>query len=95
MKIAEAQSDRLVHVSHALLDRQYDYAIREDEAVGFVFPVYAWAAPSAGRSRSGGRSSIRWTRPPWTTTRCGRCNSPASSWAANRGNRRRFAGRWV
>ena len=47
MKIAEAQSDRLVHVSHALLDRQYDYAIREDEAVGFVFPVYAWAAPSA------------------------------------------------
>jgi flavodoxin len=46
-KIAEAQGDRTYSIA-ALMDRQkeaFHYDLRENELLGFVFPVYAWGPP--------------------------------------------------
>lgn len=46
--IAEYQGDRLVSIA-ALMSKsreKYEFELKENEAVGFVYPVYAWGPPS-------------------------------------------------
>jgi len=46
--IANCQNDRLISIA-ALISRKkdvYEFSLDEKEAVGFVFPVYAWAPPA-------------------------------------------------
>jgi len=46
-KIAEAQGDRTYSIA-GLMDQQkevYHYDLKENELLGFVFPVYAWGPP--------------------------------------------------
>lgn len=46
-KLAEAQGDRAVSIAK-LMDQQkdvYHYEMEENEPLGFVFPIFAWAPP--------------------------------------------------
>lgn len=43
--MAKRLGDRLICIPDALDREEYAYEVRPDEAVGFVFPVYAWAPP--------------------------------------------------
>lgn len=46
-KLAESLDQKLVSIAAAMNDskKTYEYAAGENEAIGFVFPVYAWAPP--------------------------------------------------
>ncbi len=46
-RIAEAQSDRVLSIAKLMDLRQdsYRYELRENELLGFVFPVFAWGPP--------------------------------------------------
>lgn len=43
--LAQGLNDSLVFIPEAAREGQYDYALAEDERLGFVFPVYSWAPP--------------------------------------------------
>lgn len=45
--IAEHNGEELVSISAAMYDGagRHDYKLKEDEVIGFVYPVYAWAPP--------------------------------------------------
>lgn len=45
--IAEAQGEELISIAQEFdkPDNKFDYKIKENELLGFVFPVYAWAPP--------------------------------------------------
>ncbi len=44
-KIADATHDTLVNIADAMYHKQLTYTLQPNEKLGFVFPVYAWAAP--------------------------------------------------
>lgn len=45
--IALLQGEQLISISNAFKDEKtsYEYEVKENELLGFVFPVYAWAPP--------------------------------------------------
>lgn len=45
--IAESQGDRLISIAKEMEQNKdlYDFELKENELVGFVYPVYAWAPP--------------------------------------------------
>ena len=43
-RMAEALQDRTVAIAEASVQER-TYALRADERLGFVFPVYAWGPP--------------------------------------------------
>ena len=43
--IAMQMNDRLVFIPEAARENRFDYTLAENERLGFVFPVYAWAPP--------------------------------------------------
>ena len=43
--LAENLDDVLTFIPEAARNHQYDYTLAEDEALGFVFPIYSWAPP--------------------------------------------------
>ena len=43
--LAENLNDVLTFIPEAARNHQYDYTLAEDEALGFVFPIYSWAPP--------------------------------------------------
>ena len=43
--LAEGLDDTLVFIPEAARNNQYEYILKDDEALGFVFPVYSWAPP--------------------------------------------------
>ncbi len=45
-----AKNDRLINIAQALTEEAFDYEVSEDEAVGFVFPVYFYTLPSIVRT---------------------------------------------
>lgn len=46
-EVAEAQGERLVSIAEELAKagNSFEYAIAENELLGFVYPIYAWAPP--------------------------------------------------
>lgn len=46
-RIAEEQGEKLVSIAKELSDSEstFVYTLEEDEIIGFVYPVYAWAPP--------------------------------------------------
>ena len=44
-KVAEATGDQLVYIPQAAREGKTHYAVRPDERVGFVFPIYSWRPP--------------------------------------------------
>ena len=46
-KLAAATNDRLVSISKALRDEQFDFDVTGDEYLGFVVPTFAWTLPGA------------------------------------------------
>ena len=46
--IGENQGEKLISISKAMNDRKdyYEYTLEENETIGFIYPVYAWAPPS-------------------------------------------------
>ena len=43
--LALGLDDALVFIPEAAREGRYDYALADDERLGFVFPVYSWAPP--------------------------------------------------
>lgn len=45
--IAEHNNEKLVSIAQEINSSQefYEYTLEEDEAIGFVYPIYAWAPP--------------------------------------------------
>ena len=43
--IAEALNDQLVFIPEAQRSGRYEYELKEDETVGFVYPIYSWRPP--------------------------------------------------
>ena len=43
--IAAGLNDTLIFIPEAAREDRYEYTLTEDERLGFVFPVYAWAPP--------------------------------------------------
>lgn len=43
--LAEGLGDTLVFIPEATRENRHDYTLAEDEALGFVFPIYAWGPP--------------------------------------------------
>lgn len=43
--LAEQFNDKLVFIPDATREERYEYALADDERLGFVFPVYSWAPP--------------------------------------------------
>ena len=44
-QLSKEQKEELVFIPDALKDRTFEFCLREDEKIGFVFPVYSWAPP--------------------------------------------------
>ena len=44
-QLSKEQNEDLVFIPDALRDGTLEFCLREDEKVGFVFPVYSWAPP--------------------------------------------------
>lgn len=45
-KVAEATDDYIVDIALALKNNKFDYKVKTDEKVGFVFPTYFFGVPS-------------------------------------------------
>ena len=45
-QLSKEQKEELVFIPDALKDRAFEFCLREDEKIGFVFPVYSWAPPA-------------------------------------------------
>ena len=43
--LAQGLNDTLVFIPEAARENRYEYTLADDERLGFVFPVYAWAPP--------------------------------------------------
>ena len=43
--LAEGLGEDLMDIAAAVKNNQYEYTLKPDEKLGFVFPVYAWAPP--------------------------------------------------
>ncbi len=43
--LAAGLNDKLVFIPEAAREGRYDYTLTENESLGFVFPIYAWAPP--------------------------------------------------
>ena len=45
--IGESQGEKLISISKVMnnIEGIYDYTLEENEVIGFVYPVYAWAPP--------------------------------------------------
>lgn len=46
-KLAEGLGEDLMDIALAIRENNYAYTLKENEKLGFVFPVYAWAPPKA------------------------------------------------
>ena len=44
-QLSKEQKEELVFIPDALKNRTFEFCLREDEKIGFVFPVYSWAPP--------------------------------------------------
>lgn len=44
--LSKYQNDKMIFIPEAHRNKTYSYSVGEEESVGFVFPVYAWAPPS-------------------------------------------------
>lgn len=45
-KISEATGDEVVSIADCLKNNRLSFTLRDDERVGFVFPVYFWGVPT-------------------------------------------------
>lgn len=45
--LADGLGEDLMDISAAIRENNYEYTLKKDEKLGFVFPVYAWAPPKA------------------------------------------------
>jgi ferredoxin len=45
--LAEGLGEDLMDIAVAIKENKYEYTLKKDEKLGFVFPVYAWAPPKA------------------------------------------------
>ncbi|WP_336536149.1 EFR1 family ferrodoxin, partial [Bacteroides acidifaciens] len=45
-QLSKVQKEDLVFIPDALRDGTSEFCLREDEKVGFVFPIYSWAPPA-------------------------------------------------
>ena len=45
-QLSKEQKEELVFIPDALKNRTFEFCLREDEKIGFVFPVYSWAPPA-------------------------------------------------
>ena len=45
-QLSKEQKEELVFIPDALKDRTFEFCLREDEKIGFVFPIYSWAPPA-------------------------------------------------
>ena len=69
--IAEALNDQLVFIPEAQRSGRYEYEIKEDETIGFVYPIYSWRPPHLVEDFVG---QLRLSRKPsyvWTAVTCG------------------------
>ena len=44
-QLSKEQKEELVFIPDALKNRTFEFCLREDEKIGFVFPIYSWAPP--------------------------------------------------
>ena len=44
-QLSKEQKEELVFIPDALNNGTFEFCLREDEKIGFVFPVYSWAPP--------------------------------------------------
>lgn len=44
-QLSETQQEKKVFIPDALRDGNLDFTLREDEKIGFVFPIYSWGPP--------------------------------------------------
>jgi ferredoxin/flavodoxin len=46
-KIAEYNNEKLVSIAAAVnnMDNNFEFTLKDNEAIGFVFPIYAWGPP--------------------------------------------------
>lgn len=45
-KIAEALEEPLISIAEAYRNNEFTYELKENEKLGFVYPVHAWAPPT-------------------------------------------------
>ena len=50
-QLSKEQKEELVFIPDALNNGTFEFCLREDEKIGFVFPVYSWAPPEIVLSR--------------------------------------------
>jgi len=43
--VAEATNDRMISIADALTSQTFDYALEDNERIGFFFPVHGWRPP--------------------------------------------------
>ena len=43
--ISKAQGEKLVSIASEMDRQNYEYTLRENELIGFVYPIYAWGPP--------------------------------------------------
>ena len=48
-QLSKEQKEELVFIPDALNNGTFEFCLREDEKIGFVFPVYSWAPPEIVR----------------------------------------------
>lgn len=44
-QISETQREQMIFIPDALKDGNLEFVLREDEKIGFVFPIYSWGPP--------------------------------------------------
>ncbi len=45
-QLSKEQKEELFFIPDALKNRTFEFCLRKDEKIGFVFPVYSWAPPA-------------------------------------------------
>ena len=44
--VAAKQGDKLISIAECLKNNTVDFTLRDDEKIGFVFPIYFWGLPT-------------------------------------------------
>ena len=45
-EIAKANDDRIISISNLINEKgEFEFTLNDDEIIGFIFPIYAWAPP--------------------------------------------------
>lgn len=44
-RLAREQNETLYFIPHCIRDKNYSFSLRNNEKIGFVFPIYSWGPP--------------------------------------------------